>query len=434
MLDCTNIDGEIFVDVISTILAFVDVGHLGNISGKKFTRIVIAWEAHYFGGILEGHSDSMSIQEWNTRCFQFCDQSQNKPNYSTGIPDASSSVINLKTKPNAYEQENNYIFPVKVKPICLGPWGGAGGSKWSTHNKIGDEGKLAGIVINYGERIDAIMFKVVQNDGSKTYTKQFGVNYCIKTYKIDIDYPHEYFKSISGYYGRLNPNDPVTLRSLTFVTNVTKYGPIGPEDGAYFTLPMEGGVITGFHGKCGGQLDSIGVYIMPIGNSIKLEKATTSETSVPRYSVGKEVVSAPGLGPWGGAGGRPFEDGVYSGIKKIYIRRDKDVVHSITIEYDKNGESVIKKHGGDGGDEMIYRIKLNYPTESLISISGFYGPFNGNEVIKSLSFHTTEGRYGPFGDEAGLYFSSTEVNAKVVGLHGRSGLYLDAIGVVREYC
>ncbi|KAL5697411.1 hypothetical protein ACHQM5_030728 [Ranunculus cassubicifolius] len=150
--------------------------------------------------------------------------------------------------------------------------------------------------------------------------------------------------------------------------------------------------------------------------------------------MGKELVtvSAPGLGPWGGAGGRPFDDGVFTGIRSILVRRDDDAVRAIIIEYDRSGQSVVMRHGSEIGHN-VNRVCLDYPKECLISVSGFYGPFHGQDVIKSLSFQTTKGKYGPFGEELGIFFSSTEVNAKIVGFHGRSGACLDAIGVVREY-
>lgn len=66
------------------------------------------------------------------------------------------------------------------------------------------------------------------------------------------------------------------------------------------------------------------------------------------YKVVKEPAPC-GPGPWGGDGGRPWNDGVFSGIKQIYLTRD-DVICSIQIEYDRNGQSVWSvKHGGNGG-------------------------------------------------------------------------------------
>ncbi|KAF9587318.1 hypothetical protein IFM89_001066, partial [Coptis chinensis] len=101
---------------------------------------------------------------------------------------------------------------------------------------------------------------------------------------------------------------------------------------------------------------------------------------IPCPSMMKEVISPLGVGPWGGIGGKPFDDGTYSGIKQIYVHRGNDVVHSMLIEYDRNGCSVCsQKHGGPGGDIC------------------------------------NRGRYGTFGEEAGIFFTSGDVSGKVVG-------------------
>ena len=42
-------------------------------------------------------------------------------------------------------------------------------------------------------------------------------------------------------------------------------------------------------------------------------------------------------------------------------------------------------------------------------------------------------KYGPNGDEIGQAFTSSVAPGRVVGFHGRSGAYLDAIGVHMEY-
>eukprot|EP00252_Welwitschia_mirabilis_P017851 TRINITY_DN3974_c0_g1_i1.p1 TRINITY_DN3974_c0_g1~~TRINITY_DN3974_c0_g1_i1.p1 ORF type:complete len:108 (-),score=16.04 TRINITY_DN3974_c0_g1_i1:328-651(-) len=66
-----------------------------------------------------------------------------------------------------------------------------------------------------------------------------------------------------------------------------------------------------------------------------------------------------------------------------------------------------------------------------MSISGYYGPLAPGKpvVIKSLTFRTNKGTYGPYGPEKGTYFSSPETGRKILGFCGRSGWYLDAIGV-----
>jgi len=60
-----------------------------------------------------------------------------------------------------------------------------------------------------------------------------------------------------------------------------------------------------------------------------------------------------GPGPWGGDGGRPWDDGVFSGIKQIYLTKAPEGICSIQIEYDRYKQSVWSvKHGGNGGNTM----------------------------------------------------------------------------------
>lgn len=83
-----------------------------------------------------------------------------------------------------------------------------------------------------------------------------------------------------------------------------------------------------------------------------------------------------------------------------------------------------------------WQIKLDASTEFLVGIMGFYGPVKGNddyEALRSITLYTNNGRYGPFGEEIGTSFTSSASRGKVVGFHGRSGIYLDAIGVHMEY-
>ena len=49
--------------------------------------------------------------------------------------------------------------------------------------------------------------------------------------------------------------------------------------------------------------------------------------------------------------------------------------------------------------------------------------------MKSLTFYTNKKKYGPFGDEHGISFSSGFNNGVIVGFHGRKGWFIDSIGV-----
>ena len=86
---------------------------------------------------------------------------------------------------------------------------------------------------------------------------------------------------------------------------------------------------------------------------------------------------------------------------------------------------------------MGWQIKLDASTEFLVGIMGFYGPVKGNdddyEALRSITLYSNNGRYGPFGEEIGTSFTSSASRGKVVGFHGRSGIYLDAISVHMGY-
>jgi hypothetical protein len=85
--------------------------------------------------------------------------------------------------------------------------------------------------------------------------------------------------------------------------------------------------------------------------------------------------------------------------------------------------------------EMHMQIKLDYPHEVLTCIYGYYNACAGEgaRVLRSITVVSSRGKYGPFGDEVGTYFTSATTQGKVVGFHGRSALYLDAIGVHMQH-
>ncbi|KAJ8756003.1 hypothetical protein K2173_024548 [Erythroxylum novogranatense] len=133
------------------------------------------------------------------------------------------------------------------------------------------------------------------------------------------------------------------------------------------------------------------------------------------------------VGPWGGSGGDSWDDGgTYDGIRSIYVAHGL-CIDSICAVYDYNGKPVTaNKHGGTGG--KIDEIKLDYPDEFLVGVSGYYGNFWFMYVIRSITFESNRRTYGPFGDEVGTPFTFTVESGSVVGFKGRSGWYIDSIG------
>ncbi|OIW02578.1 hypothetical protein TanjilG_24029 [Lupinus angustifolius] len=368
-------------------------------------------------------------------------------------------------EPNNFEHKEKISHleksPSKVKgAVTYKAWGGVGGYTF-------DDGSYTGIrQINLSRNVGIVWIRVLYDfEGETIWGSKQGGTGGFKHDKIVFDFPHEVLTHITGYYGSLMYMGPETIRSLTFHTNRRKYGPFGDEQGTYFTTKQKEGKIIGIHGRKGLFLDAIGVHVLegkvivpstPCKETIPRETSTAENDSAqwptklvlakpsPAEEVSYGVMKAPapcGPGPWGGEGGRPWDDGVFSGIQQIYLTKRPEGICSIQIEYDRSRQSVWSvKHGGtgNGGEgETMHRIKLEDPHEVLTCISGYYGSITKDEkhiiIIKSLTFYTSRGQYGPYGEEVGKYFTSNTTEGKVVGFHGRSSLYLDAIGVHMQH-
>ncbi|PAN42655.1 hypothetical protein PAHAL_8G164000 [Panicum hallii] len=137
-------------------------------------------------------------------------------------------------------------------------------------------------------------------------------------------------------------------------------------------------------------------------------------------------------GPWGGDGGRTHDITVAPQSLKSVKVCSAVVVDALGFSYlDRNGrEHNTPLWGGVGGS--IRTINLD-PSEFVKEVSGTYGPFSDlpkNNVITSLTLVTNLYSYGPFGQPSGTPFHTrVDKTGSIVGFFGRSGAYLDAIGV-----
>ncbi|KAH7673903.1 Mannose-binding lectins domain-containing protein [Dioscorea alata] len=339
--------------------------------------------------------------------------------------------------------------------VTYGPWGGTGGT-------IFDDGIYTGVrQIHLSRNVGITSMKVLYDkNGQEVWGNRHGGSGGLKFDKIIFDYPFEILTSVTGYFGTTMLMGPIAIKSLTFHTTKKKYGPFGEQQGTFFSSVLADGMIVGFHGRSGWYIDSIGVHVLegkvsppespPAGypwkgsgmgiseidnpqwsNKIVLSRGVTGEEVT--YGIVKDPVPS-GPGPWGGEGGKPWDDGVYLGVKQIFITRG-DAICSIQIEYDRSGQSVwSSRHGSTG--QITHRVKFEYPNEVLNCVSGYYNSIGGNtgqKVISSITLYTSRGKYGPIGEELGTYFTSITTEGKVVGFHGRSGMYLDAIGVHMQH-
>ncbi|GLT45977.1 hypothetical protein SLA2020_197700 [Shorea laevis] len=285
--------------------------------------------------------------------------------------------------------------------ISLGPWGGSGGDPWSFKASLG----ITEIIIHEQVNIKSISFKDASGHISGTFGGR-NPNARGEEKKIEIRWPSEYLKSISGTYG--DYNGLLVIRSLSFTTNLTTYGPFGKTTGGQlFSIPVAESVVVGFHGRSGHYLDALGIFVQPVHSHGSIS-----------------------FGPWGGPGGDPFSFRVGSWIKEIIVH-ERINIKSIAFK-DANGHEY-GKFGGNNSNDIGDKktIEIDGPLEHLTSITGTYGNYNGLTVITSLSFVTNLTTHGPFGTATGTSFSMPMPmeGYLVNGFHGRGGYYLDAIGI-----
>lgn len=62
------------------------------------------------------------------------------------------------------------------------------------------------------------------------------------------------------------------ITSLSFITNLTTHGPFGTATGTSFSVPIEGSVVIGFHGRGGHYLDAIGIHVKPVKFFLRKKK------------------------------------------------------------------------------------------------------------------------------------------------------------------
>nr|WRQ20294.1 jacalin-related lectin 4-like [Citrullus colocynthis] len=300
------------------------------------------------------------------------------------------------------------INEVGPEKFSLGEYGGEGGDPWDESFRI-----VKQLVINHGQWIDSIQMEYEDQNGELVWSKRHGGNGGSQS-EIALE-SDEHLVLVHGYYSDIRKWGiaATVIRSLTLKTNKRIYGPFGIEDGTKFSFPLTGLKVVGFHGRSGLYLDAIGLSVQ------------TTQIN----GIGPEKFS---FGKYGGEGGNPWNEN-FRTIRQLVINHGQ-WIDSIQMEYEnENGELVwSERHGGNGGSQS--KVVLDFPDEHLVTIHGYYDDiyywgFDGT-VIRSLTLETNKRSYGPFGVENGTKFSFPTVGVKIVGIHGRSGLYLDAIGLL----
>ena len=109
-------------------------------------------------------------------------------------------------------------------------------------------------------------------------------------------------------------------------------------------------------------------------------------------------------------------------IKMVQVSiRSGDYIDSLQVLYEGGGASPV--HGGEGGTLKVFRLA---PDECLVGVAGRFSGY----VIESLRMRTNKGRIQGWGPTGASSFSYGAPEGMCIsGFFGRSGMYLDAVGV-----
>ncbi|CAE5962792.1 unnamed protein product [Arabidopsis arenosa] len=211
---------------------------------------------------------------------------------------------------------------------------------------------------------------------------------------------NEHLVSVEGYYD----DESRAIQALQFKTNIKTSELLGYEKGKKFSLADKGRKIIGFHGYAEKNLISLGAYFTTV-------------------SVSKSVCHGSKLNEY-------WDDGVFDGIRKVYVSYSINRVACITLDYVSNHTVVKRQHGKN--KTLVEEFELDYPNEFITSVDGTfkYSCIRKVNCVTSLVFKTSKGKISPtFGSVTGTKFVLETKGCALVGFHGWTFLpYLTAIG------
>jgi Jacalin-like lectin domain len=232
--------------------------------------------------------------------------------------------------------------------------------------------------------------------------------------------PGEFLIGICGRAARF-------IDSISFITNKWSncdlaYG--GTGGNPFFLVAPPGYAIRQFYGRSGVALDAIGIIV-------------EEESRLPKAD------SVYQLGAVGGWGGEPFQDSVQlqplSRVNKVIVT-ESCYVNSVEFEYIHPDGTKARsgQHGGSGTCPEFGRGWIVAPQEIQLDSDEFIRGIRGRAgtLIDSLAFVTNKRVLGPFGASSGgnpfNLVAPFPSNYQVRRLFGRSGGFLDAVGIIVE--
>ncbi|CAH8340750.1 unnamed protein product, partial [Eruca vesicaria subsp. sativa] len=227
--------------------------------------------------------------------------------------------------------------------------------------------------------------------------------------KFELDYPNEVITSVEGTFKRFGPGK-TRVTSLIFKSSEGRTSPtFGLTNGTKFVLESKGCAVVGFHGRHDDRdLVSIGAHFSPL-------PPPTAEK----------------LRPQGGLRGESWDDGVFEGVRKLYVGQGDNGIVFLKVVYGRDTRIFIGEDHGNTTPLEVKEFELEYPSEYITAVDGCYDNVIGSEaeVITMIRFTTNKRTSIPVGFQSTSSFSLYKEGFKIVGFHGKSSNMINQLGV-----
>jgi len=275
--------------------------------------------------------------------------------------------------------------------------GGRGGTAFADSSDVKGI-RILEIRVFSGDWVDAVQAVYLMPDGQIVEGSRHGGRGGRQSvFRLDSD---EQVTGISGRHGDYIDS----IRIHTSKRTSSLFGGRGGNRDFRIEVPS-GNQAIGFTGRSGDYVDAIGLAYAPIW----IRPSGETESA-------------------GRRGGKPFSDiGIPQGAKvsAVYIWSG-DLIDRIQFVYSLPNGSIFEGegHGGRGGRRVVFKLNDD---EYITGISGRHGDY-----IDSIRIHTNRRTSSLFGGRGGNREFKVDVPSgnQAVGLTGRSGKYLDAVGLV----
>ena len=286
--------------------------------------------------------------------------------------------------------------------------GGSGGAAFSDTEPAAGA-RVLEVRVRSGGYVDSVQMVYALRDGRTVEgPRRGGTGGSLNVFQLNAD---EYIVGISGRTGKY-------IDSISFRTNKRTspiFGGKGGDREYHIDIPA-GNQAVGLTGRAGQYLDAIGL------NYVSRRWGLLSSSTGSSSSAADETAIA------GGKGGSAFADrDIPAGarITQVRVRAGErvDAVQAVYLLSDgRTVEGTL--HGGTGGNVSSFQLDRD---EYIIGLSGRCG-----DRIDSVRIQTNKRSSQDFGGRGGSQEYRIDVPAgnEAIGFTGRSGKYLDAIGLI----